>query len=94
MKKSDQIWDEHEAKGTDPFNDPAFLAALEEEDDFPVGGSQWNPDWVNVILNEYHRNNITMLELRARLRAKQMSEDGISALLADIDEGTSSTQTS
>ena len=86
MKKSDRISEEHDAKGTDPFDDPAFLAALEEEDDFPIEGSQWNPDWVNEILNEYHRNTITMQELRARLRAKQVSDDGISAILGHIDQ--------
>ena len=48
MKESDRIWEEHNAKGTDPFDDPAFLAAQDAEDDIlPLEGAQWNPAWLN-----------------------------------------------
>ncbi len=48
--ESDQIWDEHEKNGTDPFQDPAFIAAIEKEDRTPLTGSQWNTPWVNELL--------------------------------------------
>lgn len=47
MKESDRIAAEHEKNGTDPFDDPAFVAAVEAEDDVPIEGTQWDPDWVH-----------------------------------------------
>ena len=52
MKESDRISNEHEKNGTDPYDDPAFLAALEEDDRPPLEGAQWNPAWVNEQLYE------------------------------------------
>ena len=54
MKELDRIWHEHEKNGTDPLDDPAFLAAFQEEDDDtpPLEGAQWNPAWVNEQLYE------------------------------------------
>lgn len=47
MKDSDRLWEEHEKNGTDPLDDPAFIDALNKEDDIPTDGTQWNPDWIN-----------------------------------------------
>lgn len=43
----DRLWEEHEKNGTDPLADPAFLAAWNQEENIPIEGTQWNPDWVN-----------------------------------------------
>jgi hypothetical protein len=49
---SDIIAEIHEGNGTDPFDDPAFLAALEREEYVPISGAQWEPAWVLLAREE------------------------------------------